>query len=152
MKNNLLKYLVIAALFVNAATLVFFWLKRSPRNDRQQKETFDVLIQELKLDNNQQTVFKTLREQHHRSHDSLLQIITEKRQVLYAQKPVSMDSTLQAIGLLQQQIERITYQHFENVRKICTLEQQTKLDKMLIGAVQHVLMPKGDKQPPPRKE
>ena len=152
MKNNLLKYLVIAALLVNAATLVFFWIKRSPRNDRQEKETFDVIIHKLKLDNNQQIVFKNLRQQHHHSHDSLLQIIAEKRQVLYAQKSVSMDSTLQAIGLLQQQIELVTYQHFENLRKICTPEQQTKLDKMLVGAVQHVLMSKGDKPPPPQNE
>ena len=71
---------------------------------------------------------------------------------MYAQKSVSMDSTLQAIGLLQQQIELVTYQHFENLRKICTPEQQTKLDKMLVGAVQHVLMSKGDKPPPPQNE
>ncbi len=152
MKNNGLKYLVVAALLVNAATLIFFWVTRPPRKGRPPKETFGVLTQELKLENDQQKVYKALRVQHHSTHDSLLQLIAEKRQVLYSQKPASLDSIIQPIGQLQQQIELITYQHFEDVRKICTPEQQAKLDKMLVGAVQHILMPKDDKRPPPKRD
>ncbi len=152
MRNNGLKYLVIAAVILNVATLIFFWVTRPPRGGRPPKETFDVLTQELKLDNDQQKVYKALRQQHHRTHDSFLQLIAEKREVLYAQKPASLDSIIQPIGQLQQQIELITYQHFEDVRKICTPEQQTKLDKILVGAVQRVLMPKSNKRSPPKRD
>ena len=152
MKNNGLKYLVIAALLVNAATLIFFWVTRPPRGGRPPKETFDELTQELKLDNDQQKIYKALRKQHHSSHDSLLQLIAEKRQVLYRQKPTSLDSIIQPIGQLQQEIELITYQHFEEVRKICTPKQQAILDELLVGAVQHVLMPKNNKRPPPKRD
>ena len=152
MKNNILKYAVITALLINAATLIFFWVKRPPHGDKPPKPPFEIITQELQLNSDQQALFKILREQHHHSHDSLLQIIAQKRRVLYAQKPVSIDSTIQAIGLLQEQIELITYEHFDNVRKICTPEQQTTLDTLLVGTVQHVLMPKGNRPPPPRKE
>lgn len=152
MKNNILKYLVIAALLVNAATLLFFWLTRPPHPERPQKERVDPIALELKLDDAQLKTFTALRVQHHQSHDSLLQLIGEKRTVLYTQKPASLDSTIQVIGHLQEQIELMTYQHFEKVRTICTPEQQAQLNKMLAGAVQHVLMPKGDKKPPPRRD
>ena len=152
MKNNGLKYLVIAALLVNAATLIFFFVTRAPRKGRPPKETFDKITEELKLDNDQQKIYSSLRKQHHRTHDSLLQLIAEKRQILYSPKPASLDSIIQPIGQLQQQIELITYQHFKEVRKICTPEQQAKLDKMLVGAVQHVLMPVGNKKPPPKRD
>lgn len=148
----MLKYLVVAALLLNAATLLFFWLTRPPHGKPPQKERGDVITRELNLDDDQLKVFNALRVQHHESHDSLLELIAEKRTVLYTQKPTSLDSTIQVLGYLQEQIELMTYQHFEKVRTICTPEQQAKLDKMLAGAVQHVLMPKGGKKPPPKRD
>ncbi len=152
MKNNGLKYLVIAALLVNAATLLFFWFIPPPHPGRPQKGKGDLISKELDFSKEQQAAFTTLRKQHHRTHDSLLQIISEKRQVLYAQKIATLDSIIHDIGQLQEQIERITYQHFAKVREICTLEQQAKLDKMLAGAVQRVLMPNEGKRPPPKRD
>lgn len=151
MKNNALKYLVVAALLANTATLLFFWLKRPPRGDRP-KPPFEILTQELQLNTEQQKAFTLLHKQHHHVHDSLLQSMAEKRKVLYTQKTSQIDSIVQQIGLIQQEIEVITYYHFEDVRKICTPEQQTKLDNILVRSVQHVLMPKGNKQPPPHKD
>ncbi len=152
MKNNGLKYIVVAALLVNVATLLFFWFTRPPHLDRPQGEKGDLISKELNLNSDQQATFTTLKRQHHRTHDSLLQIIAEKRMVLYAQKTASLDSTIQVIGHLQEQIELMTYQHFEKVQEICTPEQQAKLDKMLAGAVQHVLMPNNEKKPPPKRD
>ena len=152
MRNNILKYLVIAALIINAATLLFFFLTRPPHRESPRKGGGDPITSNLKLDDAQLKTFTVLREQHHASHDSLLQLIAEKRTVLYTQKPTSLDSTIQVVGHLQEQIELMTYQHFEKVRTICTPEQQVILDKMLAGAVQHVLMQDGNKKPPPRRD
>lgn len=152
MKNDGLKYIVAAALLVNVTTLIFFWVTRPPQGGRPPKEAFDTITQELKLDNDQQKAFMTLRQQHHGKHDSLLQLIAEKRKVLYSQKPASLDSILLPIGQLQQEIELVTYQHFEDMRKICTPEQQAKLDKLLVGAAQRVLMPEDNKPPPPKRD
>ena len=152
MKNNWLKYLVVAALLINTGTLIFFWLKR-PLNDNRPPRPLQILEKELQLDNKQLDTFEILKKQHHRSHDSLLQLMAEKRRMLYSSKSVAVDSTIQQIGAIQQEIESITYHHFEDLRKICTPEQKAKLDSLLVGAVQHLLMPKNrGNHPPPRRD
>jgi periplasmic protein CpxP/Spy len=146
MKNNWLKYLVAIALFINAGTLMFFWYNRPPQEGKRGgSKQGRVLVEELKLDEQQRTLFRPLREQHHQAHDSLLKLIAEQRQVLYTQKEAANDSILYKIGLLQQEVERITYDHFKEVRKICTPEQQAQLDILLVKTVQNILTPKGRK-------
>jgi periplasmic protein CpxP/Spy len=147
MKNNWLKYLVAIALISNAATLMFFWYNRPPHEGKRAPKTGEMLIEELKMDEKQQAIFRPMREQHHQAHDSLLQIIAAQRKILYSQKQAANDSVLTKIGLLQAEIERITYNHFKEVRSICTPEQQGKLDILLEKTVQNILTPKGKKRP-----
>ncbi len=150
MKNNWLKITVIIALLINAATLLFFWWSAQKPNDRPNLRPAQILKNTLKLDEKQTILYDTLRERHHTQHDSLLKLVANCRQNLYAQKQVANDSILTQIGLLHKEIERITYEHFEEVRQICTPEQQAELDKLLEKMVQNVLMPKerGRKRPP----
>jgi periplasmic protein CpxP/Spy len=152
MKNNWLKYLVAIALIINAATLIFFWFNR-PRGGegKPQSRPARVLIEALKMEGKQEAIFKQLREQHHQAHDSLLAGIAAQRQILYSQKQVANDTVLQQIGRLQQQIERVTFDHFKEVRKICTPEQQAQLDVLLEKTVQNILTPKDKKPPPPHE-
>jgi periplasmic protein CpxP/Spy len=148
MKNSGLKYLVAIALIINAATLIFFWYNRPPQEGRSGAKPGDLLIKELKMDDQQVTQFNLLRDQHHKAHDSLLQLITNQRQLLYNQKQAANDTILQKIGLLQAEIEHITYAHFMGVRKICTPEQQIQWDRLLEKTVQNILTPKDKTQRP----
>jgi periplasmic protein CpxP/Spy len=148
MRNNWLKYLVVVALLVNAATLIFFWYHRPPEEGKRAARQGRVLIEDLKMDEQQQALFQPLRQQHHQTHDSLLQLIAEQRQILYSQKRAANDTVIQKIGLLQGEIERITYDHFKDVRKICTPEQQVQLDILLGKTVQNILMPKNKRKKP----
>jgi periplasmic protein CpxP/Spy len=152
MKSNWLKYLVAIALLINAATLAFFWLNRPIDGENRPKaRPGRVLIEDLKMDGKQEALFRPLRDQHHQTHDSLLQIIADQRQILYSQKQGVNDTILQRIGVLQAQIERITYDHFKDVRKICTPEQQVQLDTLLGKTVQRILTPKDKKRPHERE-
>jgi periplasmic protein CpxP/Spy len=148
MKNNGLKYLVAIALIINAATLIFFWYNRPPEEGKRALRQGRVLEERLKLDEKQQAIFQPMRERHHQAHDSLLQLIAAQRQVLYSQKQAVNDTVLHKIGLLQEEIERVTYDHFKEVRKICTPEQQAQLDTLLAKTVQNILTPKDKKRPP----
>jgi periplasmic protein CpxP/Spy len=153
MNNSRLKYAVIAALVLNAGTLLFFWLNRPPHGEIGiQKPHFQVLTDALKLTNQQVEIYTEMRKAHRQSVDSILQIVAEKRKVVYAQSPVSRDSALQEIGILQQNIERITYTHFEDLRKICTPAQQIVLNDMLLRTVEKVLGQKEKHRPPHEKE
>ena len=149
MKNNRLKYIVAIALLMNAATLIFFWYNRYERRGNFNMKQGKILEGTLNFDKTQRAIFQTLKEQHHAFHDSLLQRIADKRQILYRQKSGVNDSVLTQIGGLYQDIERITYNHFNDVRKICTSEQQMKLDSLLVKTVQQILIPKNQKRPPP---
>ncbi len=119
MKNNVLKYIVIAALLVNAATLIFFWLRH--QEVIPQRRPFEVLIEELQLDSAQQKSYKLLRESHHKDHDRLLRNMAEQRKILYSQKQTINDTIIHKIGLLQEEIEMLTYLHFEAIRDICNI-------------------------------
>jgi periplasmic protein CpxP/Spy len=70
---------------------------------------------------------------------------------LYSQKQEVNDTILQRIGSVQAQIESITYDHFKDVRKICTPEQQVQLDTLLGKTVQRILTPKDKKRPHERE-
>lgn len=142
MNNNGLKYLVGIALIINAATLIFFWYNRPLQGGRPATRPGQILLEELKLDEKQKAIYLPLRDKHHQAHDSLLQIIAAQRKILYSQKQVANDTILHQIGLLQEEIERITYHHFKDVRKICTPQQQVQLDILLDKTVQNILMPK----------
>jgi periplasmic protein CpxP/Spy len=156
MKKNGLKYLVMIALLINAATLIFFWLHRPPpQGDRpppRGKMQQDKLIESLNFDENQQKTFEILRGQHRQAMDSFSREIAENRKILYEKMPLNdaktADSLMVRIGYAQQKIEAVTFQHFTEVRKICRPEQQQKLDKMLLEVASIVSKPKGEKPPP----
>jgi hypothetical protein len=137
MRSNILKYFVIAALLINATTLIFFWLKRPAP-----KRIENIIIDELKMDNQQQAIYTMQHRAHHHLHDSLLQLIAAQRRILYAQKQSANDTILQKIGALQQEIELVTHKHFIDVRNICTPEQQIILDNLLEKTFQRLLQPK----------
>ena len=144
MRSNILKYFVVAALLINAATLIFFWLKRPAHKPPKRIE--NIIIEELKMDSKQQAIYTTQHKAHHRLHDSLLQLVAAQRRVLYAQKQGANDTILQKIGALQQEIELVTHNHFIDVRNICTPEQQIILDNLLERTFQRLLQPKGAMQ------
>jgi periplasmic protein CpxP/Spy len=150
MRNNGLKYLVALALFINAATLIFFWYNRPPEEGRRGggAKQGRLLLEELKLDEKQQAIFQPMRVQHHQAHDSLLKLMAAQRQALYSQKQGKNDTIVHKIGLLQEEIERITYDHFKEVRKICTPAQQGQLDTLLGKTVQIILNNEGRRRPP----
>lgn len=137
MNNNWFKILVILALLINAGTLIYF-LSSGPK-DRPHRRPAQILNETLKLDTKQQETYAVLRKSHHITHDSLLKVIATQRQYLYNEKQMANDSLLTKIGLLQKEIERVTYEHFKEVRQICTPEQQVKLDTLLAKTAQNVL-------------
>lgn len=144
MKNNWLKIIVIFALLINAATLLFLgWFASKPKPHLRPAE---ILKTTLKMDEKQQVLYDNLHKRHHVQHDSLLKWVAHHRQNLYAQKQQANDSILNQIGALQKEIERITYEHFKEVRQICTPEQQLQLEDLLVRIAQNVLMPQ-EKRP-----
>lgn len=147
MTDNRLKWLVFAALLLNAAAFAFFWFDR-PKPPRPPHE---IIVDALGMDAAQQAAYTLMHRAHRRTTDSLLQNIASIRKQLYSRSaPAAPDSLFRAIGQMQAQIEAVTFQHFEDVRGICRPEQQGKLDELLLETVQRVTQQGRKGKSPPR--
>lgn len=85
--------------------------------------------------------YRTLLENHRTNKNELQRSIDSKRKELYDLLKVEgnhtkqVDSLAHEIGILSSQTEKASYQHFANIRAICTPEQLIKLDNMLNEAM-----------------
>lgn len=153
--------LVILLLLANAATLAFFWLDRSKKPMQQEGGPKEFLVKELTLSTAQQQQYEELVKQHRQAVDAIRQQVKAAKDNLFALVKVTeaSDSTKQAaasdVSKLTEKIDLLTLNHFQQVRKICTPEQQQKFDQ-LIGEITRMMAaphpgmrPEG---PPPGQE
>jgi Spy/CpxP family protein refolding chaperone len=112
-----------------------------PKNNQgdgdRQKRMGQFMVNELKLDKEQETVYWQLRDTMVSRQKPLMDSIrnTKKRFFDLLKDPSPQDSLLQAkadeIGLLQKQLDLITFQHFQQVRALCKPEQVQKFDTVI---------------------
>jgi periplasmic protein CpxP/Spy len=131
MENKSLKYWKIFAFILialNIALIVILILGRPPRpkeGDAPEK----YIVEKLKFTTQQETEFNTLREAHH---DSVMALQDEGKELrklffdgLESELPdIIKDSLANKIAENQKQIELVTYDHFEEVKKLCSPEQK----------------------------
>ncbi len=151
MFDRKLKWLVLAALLLNAATVALVFHFTRPQQPEPSRPAFKIMEEKLAFDAGQIEKYTTLHRAHRRTTDSLLQEIGQLRKKMYANPPAgSPDSLAQKIGQVQVEIEHVTFQHFQDLRKICSPTQQGKLDSLLFETVQRVTLPGRQNGPPPR--
>jgi protein CpxP len=143
---------VVALLALNSATLVFIWLQRPPRaalDNRQARDPGEVLSRHLGFSQEQQQQFETLRTAHHDKMitygDSLKGLKDSLFTLLLNRDSVHAGQLFSDIGILHQKVERVTFDHFQQVRSICTDEQRQKYDLMIKNAYLDVQRPSRDR-------
>jgi periplasmic protein CpxP/Spy len=131
METKSLKYWKIFAFILialNIALIVILIVGRPPR-PKEDDAPEKYIIEKLKFTSQQETEFNTLREAHH---DSVMALQAEGKELrkiffegLRSESPSIIDDSLaNKIAENQKQIELVTYDHFEKVKKICTPEQK----------------------------
>lgn len=150
-KPRFLQIVIILLLLVDAGTITYMLCrsKGGARHDERQGGggAGAYISKELKFTPEQQKKFDTLRIAHHASVVKL----NEQSRVLRDRFFGLMQSsdTMHAVQLAdsiaqnQKRVELITFKHFQQVRAICTPEQQKKFDVIIIDAL-HMMAP-----PPP---
>ena len=159
-KSRLLTTAILLLIAANVVALVLFW------RDRNRKEVeplpppmaqvggsaFDFLTKELKLDSAQIKAYGTLRDEQRQNAEPLKKAIREAKDSLFfllKKSPVN-DSDLQhaltKVGAAQIALDKSTFQHFQNVRKICNPAQQQKFDSVIQQAMQMFGQP--NRRPP----
>jgi periplasmic protein CpxP/Spy len=153
-KNKLLWALVILLLVANTISLIVFWSgnKQQQQQPAQRGQLGDFITRELGLDSSQQQQYGQLRQAHRAAAESFRTQINGQKDSLFAllkqgnPGDAAKNAATAKIAALTQQLELLHFNHFQQLRAICTPAQQQKFDNILHDIVRRMSMP-----PPPRR-
>ncbi|MEO8769384.1 MAG: hypothetical protein ABI402_04850 [Ferruginibacter sp.] len=157
-RNKILTGLVILLLIANITTIIVFWMGMKKMHPAP-KPPSAYIIKELSLNDKQQEQYNTMIQQHRKQSRWIQEQIRNYKDSFF--NLLSNENTNDSIknnlsvkiASLNRELDLITYDHFKEVRKICTPEQQRKFD----GIIKEVLRmmagpgPRGGRRdgPPP---
>ncbi len=161
-KNKWLSILIVILVMANIATLASFWiLKRKTPEDFRKGARANAslfIIKELNLNKDQQLIYKQLIAQHQSEMHSIRRDMGPLKDHFFS----SINDTALTgpdiikmaaeIGEKEKEIHLATFNHFRELRKICTPGQKIKFDK-IINQVMRMVAPRGgrgDGPPPPQ--
>ncbi len=150
---------VILLLLLNLGTLFFVLISRQqtpPPPEHGRAGFDDMVIRTLQLSPEQVDRFEKLKHQHHEAmmqlDDNTAMPFRQYFGLLQQPAPNSLlkDSLEQAILLLYRNKLRLTYDHFQQLKAICTPEQQSRFDQ-LIPFLMQVMTPERKNPGPGRR-
>ena len=158
--NRWLSIITIVLLVANIVTLAMLWShKNKDGNDQKPPQppgqVFEFVSKELALDTAQQEAYKKLRDAHQASQRQMQDSIRKAKDALFLllQQPTVSDSLVQEYSkratAFDQQMDIITFKHFQQVRALCNLEQQKKFDAVIKDVLRRMQGPRNRQGPPP---
>jgi protein CpxP len=158
-KFRFLTWSVVVLLLLNAGTLIYLLMsKQADKKPPPGEGASSFIIEQLKLDAQQQQLFFELRHQH----QEIIQRIQEQDRRLHDEyfnllktdnpDRVKADSISSLIAKQRSSIEAATFDHFQQLRKLCR-DDQKKLFDATIDEIMKRMGPKGPPPggPPPRR-
>lgn len=158
-KNKRLGWVVLLLIVMNIVSLSALWIghTKGPGKGRGDGPGGKFLEERLELTRAQITQLRDIREGHFPKMMSLTNDFQEKRKRFHGTLSTGandsqLDELAAEVGKAQAKIEREIYDHFSQIRAICTEEQKAIFDKIMIDVLQ-----KGDRRggpgngPPPRR-
>lgn len=161
------KWTVILLLLCNTGLILTLWLKPAMHDGPRGETPRDYVIRNLKFSDDQVKKYDALIKDHQDAMHRLRHEAMEYRQQLFANlknehgSSGNTDSLAQLIANNQKQIEVVTYNHFAQVRTICTDAQKAEFDKIIGDVIKkmngpgpggpHPPTPDGQGPPPDRE-
>lgn len=156
-KNKYISWLVILLAVLNIALLVFIWSGQKRFGKNPPPGGMILLEERLQLEPAQIRQLKQLRETHFQKIDALRKDSREARKTLHslwsqANVNEKVNDLTQRLGTTQAAIEKATYQHFAQIRAICTPQQQEIFDTIIEDVLRKGDRPGGKdgRRPPPK--
>ena len=150
-KIRLLTVAVVGLLIVNFGLLAFLILNRPggpPRGGRmpEVEGPKKMIIKKLDLDKAQINAYELLIERHQAASRELNDEMKNAKNRLYAtltsDTEQGSDSLINQLGTLQKQIEKVHYEHFIEVKKLCRPDQEVKFQELTRELAGFFAMPK----------
>jgi hypothetical protein len=142
---------------LNAATLAFFLTgnHRGPRpHGRKEAGPKNIVIEKLKLDDEQVVKYEELIAEHLAAINKNDSLMFEARHALFVQlseqDQTEIEVQLNTIGRLQKEVENVHFQHFTDLKALCTEEQLPAFEKLIdeLAAFFNGSKPQQGKRPP----
>ena len=155
--TKILGVIILLLFIVNITTLSFFWYttKRHDLGPSNKGGAAAFIIKKLGFDSSQQETYNLLRQEHQQAMHGIKKQIEEGKEAYFSLLSDSMVSELAIVAAAskastaEQQIDIITFHHFQKVRAICTAEQKKKFDAIINQVTRMMGRPQG---PPPHKD
>jgi len=164
--HNWLVWSVVILVVLNITALSALWYSRysghhPPRPLRTATPLEDLIVREVGLNQEQESVFRGLHARHRQVKDSLeAESYRLKEQIqneLFAASPDTIKMLVLAdrVGNLQAEFEKQVFRHFKELKALCRPDQETKLKTVLsemLAASQYPPPPlPGEQGKPPRR-
>lgn len=151
-KTRLLSILVIIMVVLNLIAISLLFLGRPGHGPHHRHSDIKRLISErLELSEEQTIAYNALIQEHRKAISALDDEMMAARNVLYSQlaknETSAVDSQLVVIGQIQSKIESIHYQHFADIKALCSEEQLSAFNGLTADLATYFSIPK-----PPKKE
>lgn len=136
MKKTTLLIIAIAALVVlNIAVLAVVYFEPALKGPQGNRQPRDIIIDRLHFNERQIKEYQVLIDWHRDEIRRLDSNIRKDKQALYsflkAYNKGVKDSLIADINRCQKRVEETHYKHFEDIRKLCTPQQQADFDELV---------------------
>ncbi|MEI7583153.1 Spy/CpxP family protein refolding chaperone [Runella sp.] len=153
--QNRYVWLVILGLLVfNLGLLGWIWF--SPQNrPREGGNPASFLEKKLNFTKEQKEQFRLLREDHHKKTQAIRDSVRQMKRQFFEQlgKPMSesdVERVTADIAKKMARVDKITFQHFREVRQLCTPAQQQKFDEVIDEMLERLAASAEGRGRPPR--
>ena len=142
-KQRILIIAVVVLVVLNVATLSFLWMskydKHQHRTKKKKPHVEQYLTRQLDLSPEQADAFKLAREVHFEQTHELQRSLHDDRkkltELLSDTDTSRQNELLSSIADQNTQIEKLNFQHLQNLRRICTDEQKSKFDSVIFKVI-----------------
>ena len=149
-KNKWLLWAVVILIVANIAVLGTIWYLHH-NNEHRPNGPAEFLAKELNFNDQQKEQLHQMENEHHRQAEMIQREIKEARDSFFnllsnAADTINKKLLSGVIASKLQQLELMTFDHFAQVRNMCTPEQQKKFDQ-IIHHVLEMMAPPREREP-----
>jgi len=155
---RILQWTILLLVLCNIGLIITIWCRPHPGGPPPGESTRDYIVRSLKFSGEQTQKYDALVKEHQQGMKKLRHDAVEYRSLFFAglknAQPANVtDSISRLIGNTQQEIEKLTFNHFAQVRVLCTDAQKQEFDNIIADVLKrmgghHRPPPPGDGPPP----
>lgn len=141
---NIWKWATLLLILCNVVLMAVLWLKPNTDKFPPRETPRDYVVRSLKFTEDQSNRYDGLVKEHQQAMRELRKEAMEYRKLLFANLKnetyggIFADSITTLIAANQKQIEVVTYDHFRQVRMICTETQKPEFDNIINDVIRRM--------------